>query len=749
MALNTPDDEILKEARDRLQSCIDAEQDNRLEALDDLQFAAGNQWSDSMRSIREADNRPCLTINKLPAFIHQVTNDQRQNRPSIKVHPVDDNADRDTADVMQGMIRHIEYNSNADVAYDTAVNSAATIGFGYFRLVTEYCYDDSFDQDIKFKRIRNPFTVYLGPHTEPDGADMKFGFVTEWLESDEYKKSNADGVSYMDTALPAGPNDQEPTWVDRAMSRVRIAEYYRVEETAEKLYRLPDGRTFWASEKPDDIDPLTLAMLKSRTSAKREVWWYKITYSQVLERKKVDCYWVPIFPVYGDEMDIEGKVFRSGVVRFAKDPQRQYNAMMTYATEEVALRPKTPYIGAEGQFEGYEDEWGQANLRSFAYLQYVPVSIDGTQAPAPQRQPMADIPNGMLAMAMHASDNIKATTGIFDASLGAQGNETSGKAITARQREGDTANFHYSDNLVRTLRHAGRCIMWMIPFVYDVERVVKVMGEDGKLDHAVINQPQTKMMPMNPDQPDGQRVAVDTILNDMTVADYDVTVTAGPSYSTLRQETLAQLIELNQSWPKLMDIAGDKVIQSMDIHGGEEISERVKRTIPPEILGPQDSDDPDEQINQLSSENAQLKQQMGQMNEVLDAAHKEIEKLDSQAQVKIQTTQMQEAGATQREGMKLAAQTEHLNIKEQATDGRDLLKHQTSTAHVDLKESNANQREIIKHNAGANSDDVAIAVARIGAESREQVAALTGLVQLLIAKMNPPPVVTEEAADAE
>lgn len=742
MSKDTADDDLLKEARDRLQQCIDAESDNRLEALDDLRFGAGEQWPDAMKQLRVIDNRPCLTINKLPAFIHQVTNDQRQNRPSIKVHAVDDNADEETADVMQGMIRHIEYNSNADVAYDTAVNSAAAIGFGYFRLVTEYCYDDSFDQDIKFKRIRNPFTVYIDPASqEPDGSDQRYCFITEIIKKEEFDKQYPDAEIGSQTSILNGPNDVTPTWM--ADGGYRLAEYMRIEETEERLYRMPDGSSNWASEL-SDIPQAQLDSLKSRMSSKREVWWYKVTGADVLEKKKIDCYWIPVFPVYGDETEIEGKVMRSGIIRFAKDPQRMYNFMMTSATEEVALRPKTPFIGAEGQFDGYEDEWGQANNKSYAYLQYRMVTADGMQAPPPQRSPMADIPNGMLTMAMHASDNIKATTGIFDASLGAKGNETSGKAIIARQKEGDTANLHYSDNLVRTLRHAGRCIMWMIPYVYDVERVVKVMGEDGQLSHKTINQQQTKMV----STPEGFMQAVNTVLNDTTVGEYDVTVSAGPSYSTQRQETLAQLMELSQTTPKLMDIAGDKVIESMDMHGGEEIAERWKRTIPPAILGPQDGDaDPEEQLEKVTAENGQLKQQVEQMSHVLDAAHQEIQQLDAKAQVTLQQTQMQEAGATQREQMKLDAQTQHLGMKEQGTTDRDLLKHQTSTAHVDLKESNQNAREAAKSDADSYSNDVAIAVAKIGAESREQVAALTGLVQLLIAQMQPPPVVADEAAN--
>lgn len=620
------DEKLLKEVRERMQMCIDAEKDNRSDALDDLRFGAGQQWPEAMRRLREVESRPCLTINKLPAFIHQVTNDQRQNRSSIKVHPVDDSGDEDTADILQGLIRHIEYNSNADIAYDTAVNSAAAIGFGYFRLVTEYESDDSFDQEIKFKRIRNPFTVYIDPaSTEPDGSDMRFAFITEEMLTSQIRLDYPDLDASSDTSLLAGLNDVTPTWMNG--DKMRIAEYMRIEEKEATLYRLPDGTAKW-SEDLAGTDPAVLKLLKSRQSKKREVWWYKVTGRQVLDRKKLNFNWVPVFPVYGDEVDIDGKVIRSGLIRHAKDPQRMYNFHMTSATEEVALRPKVPYIGAEGQFDGYEDEWNQANNRSFSFLTYKPTTVDGVMAPPPHRQQMADVPVGALQLAMHASDNIKATTGIFDASLGAQGNETSGRAITARQREGDVGNFHYSDNLHRTQRHAARCIMSAIPIVYDTERVVRLMGEDGKVTNATVNQPAD-----DPQQDETGKVTA--ILNNIQdVSCYDITLTSGPSYTTLRQESVEAAMQLVQAYPPLMQIAGDKIVAMMDWHGAEEISERLKKTVPPQVLGNEGEDDPIPA--QAQAQIQQLQAAVQQLSHALEQAHTEHTQLEQEHKAGLQ-----------------------------------------------------------------------------------------------------------------
>lgn len=694
----TSDEALLKEVRERLQMCITAEQQNRTEALDDLRFGAGQQWPEAMRRMREIEARPCLTINKLPAFIHQVTNDQRQNRSSIKIHPVDDTGDEETADVLQGLIRHIEYSSNADVAYDTAVNSAAAIGFGFFRIVTEYESDDSFDQEFRFKRIRNPFTVYIDPSsTEPDGSDMRFAFITEELLTSEVKADYPDIDTGSDTALLAGTNDVTPTWMNG--DKMRVAEYMRIEDKPARLYRLPDGTSKW-EEDLDGLDTPLKAGLKSRMSKKREVWWYKVTGREVLDRKRLNFNWIPVFPVYGDEVDIDGKVIRSGLIRHAKDPQRMYNFHMTSATEEVALRPKTPYIGAEGQFDGYEDDWSQANNRSFSYLTYKPVDVNGQPAPPPMRQHMADVPAGALQLAMHASDNIKATTGIFDASLGAQGNETSGRAITARQREGDVANFHYSDNLHRTQRHAARCLMSGIPFVYDTERIVKIMGEDGKVSSAPINQPTDPEV-------DERTGAIKAILNNVqNVSCYDVTVTSGPSYTTLRQESVEAAMQLVQSYPPLMQIAGDKIVAMMDWHGAEEIAERLKKTVPPNLMEGEDKDGPPPIPPQAQAQMQQMKAAIDQLSHALEQAHQEH----------MQTEQQLKSGIDKQQ------------IASQATVAQRQI-HSESTLQAEQMRA-----------------ETAIEVAKINADAKRDAEEIKGMVAQLMALMQPAPQFEEAAS---
>jgi len=596
-------EDLLKEARDRLAMCIKHDAENRREAAEDFRFVAGEQWPADMRQLRQVEARPCLTINKLPAFVHQVVNEQRMNRPSIKVHPVDSGADVEVAEVIQGMVRYIEYNSNADAAYDTAVSHATIGGFGYFRLVTDYCDEDSFDQEIKFRRIQNPFTVYVDPFsTEPDGSDMTFCFITELMSREEFKSQYPKADALNAETLVVGMGDTAVVWMSD--DSIRVAEYYRIKSTPATLCRLDDGSDVFKDDVPDGA-----IIVKERQSQKIAVEWFKITGKDVLEQTEIPCKWIPVFPVYGDEHIVDGRIRRNGMVRFARDPQRMYNFWMTSATEEVSLRPKAPFIGAVGQFDTSKKDWKQANQRSFSFLEYDPVEVGGNLAPPPQRQQMADVPTGVLAMAMHASDNIKATTGIFDASLGAQGNETSGKAINARQREGDTANFHFADNLNRSLRHAGRCIVYMTPKIYDTPRVVRILGEDEKMDNVPINTP-------NHEGEMSEDGAIKEMLNDLTVGKYDVTIGTGPSYTSKRAEAAEGMMQLAQANPQVWMAAADLMVRNLDWPGADEIADRFHKMLPPELK------DDDQQQQQLPP----------QVQQVLQQAAQEIQQLQQELQ---------------------------------------------------------------------------------------------------------------------
>lgn len=605
--------DVVADAKAALQLCLDADDGNRALAIDDLRFLGGEHWDADAKRQRELDGRPALTVNTLPATLALVVNDVRQNRQSIHVHPVGGGADDDTAEVIEGLIRHIEYDSNADAAYDTAVSCAASAGFGFLRLVAEWESETSFDQKLCIKRVRNPFTIYIDPLAqEADGSDMRFAVITERMGKADFKRAYPNAEVTQNGFN--GPSDG--MWM--TADEVRIAEFYRIEHTADTLLLLADGSTRWKSEQTASI----VRVIKERQSARRRVMWYKVTAAEELERAEIPCRWIPVFPVWGTELDIDGRIQRSGIVRNAKDPSRMYDFFLTTATEEVAMRPRAPYIGAVGQFETAKSDWATANAVNYSFLEYDAVTVDGALVGAPQRQPMADVPVGNLQMCAIARDNIKATTGIYDASLGARGNETSGKGIMARQRQGDIANFHYSDNLARTIRHLGRCIVSMIPHIYDTQRVVRILGEDGNATTAEINAPTREITEQ------GQAIA--RVLNDMTVGEYDVVISSGPSYSTLRQEAADSMIAAGRSWPKLWEVAGDKIVKSMDWPGAQEISDRIAKTLPPGLADKKKSDDADlVQTPKGPLPKEQAGQLIGQMEQALEAMNADMEARDA------------------------------------------------------------------------------------------------------------------------
>lgn len=631
LAKATDDAAIIDECVKRLQWAVTAESENRANAVDDKAFLRGDQWEPGIKAQRTRDQRPCLTVNKLPTFLHQVTNSQRQNVPSIKVHPVAD-GDAKVAEVVQGGIRHVEYSSGADVAYDTAVNDAAAIGFGYFRLVTDYCREDSFDQEIQFRRIRNPFTVYLGPHVNPDGSDMQWAVLSDRMSRVDFR-AQYPSSDPCDFSAVRGLGDAWTSWASEA--DLRLAEYYRITKKPAKVVLLTNGESGYKDDLLEMPPGVTIA--QEREGTKSVVEWFKLTATQIVDRAEIPCRWIPVFPVYGDEIDIDGKVYRSGLIRNAKDPARMYNFWMTAATEEVALRPKSKYIGAEGQFEGHEAEWMAANTSSAPFLQYKPKAIGGLLAPPPQRQPMADLPVGVLSMAAHASDDVKATTGIFDASLGARSNETSGRAINARDRQGETANYHYTDNLNITLRHCGRCIVDMWPRVYDGQRTLQIMGVDGKVSAVDINKPVRE----NVKQPDGTLQAVDRVMNDMTVGEYAVTISSGPSYDTLRQEAVDGMIAAGQSWPKLWEVAGDKLVRSMDWPMADEIADRLEKTVPQELRDGEDDEGPPPIPPEIQQKLQQYESALHDAMQQLDEAQNGIRQVQIKAEADVQKAQMQ------------------------------------------------------------------------------------------------------------
>ena len=659
--------DILAEAKERFKQADDAWAENRKDALEDLKFARlGEQWPDAVRKEREREGRPCLTINKLTAFTRQVVNDVRMNRPAIKVHPVDSGADPETAEVMSELIRNIEYSSNADVAYDTAAEYAVTCGMGFFRIDIDYAHDDSFDLDIAIKRISNPFSVHFDPATqEADSSDWRYAFLSDFLPKEtflaQYKGADVSDWESNDV--------KDLLWKDGDM--VRIAEYWSREEAKGRILLLSDGVVLHEEQYLKNKDVFDIAGLM--VVGDRETKTYKVKQrvmsgSQVLEENDWAGRYIPIVPVYGDEIDVEGKRYFRSLIRDAKDAQRMFNYWRTTSTELVALAPKTPFVGPKGAFMTDEAKWATANVKSHPYIEY-----DGPVPP--QRQPFAGVPAGALQEALNSSDDMKAIMGMYDASLGAKSNETSGKAILARQREGDVSTFHFIDNLSRGIRHAGRILIDLIPKVYDKPRIVRLMGEDGTPKTAQVNQPSN----------DGK-------FFDLTAGKYDLTVSSGPSFTTRREEAAAQMTEMIRSFPDAAPLIGDLIAKAMDWPGADEIAKRLKAMLPPQILQMEEGKDIPPEVQGMI--------QQGQ---------KQIQMMQAQIQQGMQAFQQLQK---ELEGTKQALADKQAELSLKAQDSQ--LKHES---------------DIIK----AQAD---VRIAEIEAEATKQVAQIEAMVAALQAKLD-------------
>jgi hypothetical protein len=652
------DSDILTTARARLDMAVSALAESREDEIDDLRFYAGSpdnhwQWPADVLATRGAvqgqtiNARPTLTINKLPQHVRQVTNDMRQNRPGARVIPVDDDADVEVADIFNGMIRHIEYISDADVAYDTACENQVSYGEGYITLMTEYCDENTFDQDIKIGRIRNSFSVYMDPLIQdPTGADAKYCFITEDLTKAEYERQYPDAAP-ISTLQSLGVGDQSiSNWLNE--DTVRIASYYYIDYDKTKLNLYPGNQSAFEGTPEDKmLKDMFGKPVKSRMSERPRVMYCKINGYEILEQQEWAGKWIPVIRVVGNEFEVDGRLYVSGLVRNAKDAQRMYNYWVSQEAEMLALAPKAPFIGYGGQFEGYEDKWKTANTNNWPYLEVNPDVTDGQGAvlPLPQRAqpPMAS--SGLLQAKAGASEDIKSTTGQYNASLGMGSNERSGKAILARQREGDVGTYHYGDNLTRAVRHVARQLVDLIPKIYDTQRIARIIGEDGE----------TKMVKINPDQQepvnkivDQNGIVIEKIYNP-GVGKYDVVATTGPGYATKRQEALEAMAQLLQGNPQLWQVAGDLFVKNMDWPGAQEMSKRFAKTIDPKFLEDGDEDPAlqaaQQQIQAMGAEMEQMHQMIQNVGKSIEM--QDLERKDFEAQIKLYDAETKRIAAVQ------------------------------------------------------------------------------------------------------
>lgn len=624
--------DILQRAKERYNQARDGFAETRRRMIEDLRFsnpADPQQWDERVKSIRENSAegaRPCLTFDQTNQYIAQVVNDSRQNKPAIMAMPVDDKADPDVANTLDGMIRHIEYASRASIAYDTAQEYAARIGLGWLRVVPEIVDPETNLQEVRIKRVHDPLTVLLdADSTEPDGSDAKEGFITSIVSKAEHE-----------ARWPGKPVQSWDNSTLLSKDSVVICEYFQLQEASKNMIRYLDENgeecadgeeEYWAKVQESGIKYEQLGAYTAKTITQK---WSFLNGAGELESTEFPAKFIPLIPVYGYEIWIEGKRYICGLTRRMMDAQRSYNYERSAYIEQVALQPKAPFIAAWESIENFEGEWQGANVGNKAYLPFNARDENGEPLPTPQRQSPPAIPSAFAQGSQLALNDIQASIGMYRANLGAPSNETSGRAINARKLEGDTANFHYIDNLARSMEQLGRIIVGMIPVVYDTKRIAKIMGINGDTEMVTIDPKQSEAVVK-----DGKKVKS---INP-NVGTYDVRVKVGPSYTTLREESAANLGELLKTNPQLVPVLGPMWARMQDWPESEKVSKMLLALAPPQVqqIEQGESDVPPEVQAQMQ----QMQEQIQQMRQMLEQAAATVDELEGKQAIEAQKLEIE------------------------------------------------------------------------------------------------------------
>lgn len=610
-------------------------------AKEDLHFLSDDeyaQWDSTDAKARTETGRPAITVDQLTQFVHQVANDVRMNTPTINVIPGDKAASIKTAEKLKGLIRGIEYSSNADDAYDTAVLNSIKCSIGFIRVDHDYVDGEGFEQELLIRRVVNPLACLIDADSiECDGRDAKHGTIIDKMLVSDFKRQ------FPDKEVCCFEQDAQKTWADS--DHVCIAEHFVVVEEEKEIGLTESGETKEVDKKSE---------YKSKRKVKKtKVRRYKLSGKEVLEETTFPGKYIPLVPVYGEEAWIEGKRHVFSLIRKSKGAQRMFNFWKSLETELLMKQPQAPIMAAEGQIEPYAEDW--KNPAKAMALRYSQTDSAGNPAPPPQRLAPPTIPTGIVNAARETVDDIKATMGLYNASIGQRSNETSGKAINERKQEGDVATYHFGDNLVRSITQVGRILVCAIPEIYDTARIVRIIGMEDEPESVGIN---------------GEKVEGQEEDYDLRKGKYDVRVVTGASFTTRRQEAATFFTEIVTRQPDLMQVMGDLLFKNMDFTGAPAMAERMKKIIDPKLLD-EGKDAPDPEKQQLQAQLQEAQAIMQQMQQAL--AQAEQEKKNDTAKVQIDGQKVQIDAAVK--GKELELKDRELDLKE-----RELLAKEAESA---------------------------------------------------------------------
>jgi len=582
-------------------------------ARDDMFFLSDDknaQWDSSALTARSEAGRPALTIDQLGQFVHQVSNDIRMNTPTIKIIPNGSDSSVETADVMKGLIRNIEYVSNADEAYDTASNNSVKSSLGFIRVENDYVDDSSFEQELKITRVVNPLNIWIDSGSiEVDGSDATRAIEIESLQVSAFKKKypKADPVSFAD-------EDENKDKDLKDEEFVNIATYYEIEEESKDVGMSEDGEM---QEYQEGVE-----YSARRTMKKKKVMKYVLSGNEILEQTRFPGKYIPLIPVYGEEAWVDGKREIYSLIRKSKDAQRMFNFWKSLETELLMKQPQAPILAAGGTVENYEDDWKSPDKAMV--LRYDPVDVDGNAVAKPERLSPPTIPTGIVNAARATVDDIKASMGMYGASIGARSNETSGVAINERKQEGEVATFHFGDNLNKSITHVGKILVCAIPEVYDTARVLRIIGEEDEAKEVGIN---------------GKMVKDQEETFDLRKGKYDTKVVTGASFTTKRQEAAQFFTSIVEKQPQLMEVMGDLLFKNMDFAGAQGMAKRMEKIIDPKFLEEEEEAQVDPEKEQMGVVIQEGLQQMEQMQAAMEELQQQLDDKEAELLLKAEAEQ--------------------------------------------------------------------------------------------------------------
>lgn len=635
-----PESDLVQTALKRFLEASDAESEIRAEAMVDIEFWAGKQWPADIQTARKNEGRPCLTINRIADLVSKVVNEQAQAQEGIEILPEGSGATVEVAEVLEGVVRNIENQSEAQDVYDGAYEIGTVSGSAYWRVCTEYADDETFDQVARIRAISNRFSVYLDPHhKKKDGSDARYAFIVEDISHDEYRERYPDAEMASILKMSTDGNSANG-WITK--NTIRIAEYWRIESERKVI----------KSEGSGDI--------RSRVVLVPKVLCDKINAVESLEKYDWPGKTIPIVKLTIKQVEYDGRKKEWGMVRHAQDPQRQYNYQRSAETEAIALAPKAPFVIAEGQVEGHEGKWQTANVRNWPYLEYKPTSVNGQMVPAPERNQVEPPVQAITLATQQADADIKSVTGLFEPSLGMQGPEQSARAIVARQNQGGLSTLTYSKALARAKKRTGRILLEIIPKIYDAPRIEHIVNPDGTGAHVALFNSQVSGLSQDDAmaQLQQEQQAIQQIY-DVGVGTYSVNVTVGQSYQSKRQEAATGMMTLINSYPQIIPIAGDILARNLDWPGSQELAKRLQKMLPPQLQDPNNPSAALAQMQQQVQQSAQLiqvlQQKLEAANDALQAqsvqteGRKEIAAMQGQVQLAVQELKSRAAQAQAQE----------------------------------------------------------------------------------------------------